>query len=201
MRRLEALNPHTMSSVGLWDNQANATLASYSFRFADHPEPDIIKTALYWVSWPMLCSGGTPNKVALQGIIYVGQLFQEVMRQPFFTASPADVDAVDQQLLQAGARALRNAVLPNEDQFSRIECFHIGAIGVLNEVKLSFRGNARLTKRLAEVKKCMEIGIHDEYVRLMDLVLKHGMSECVAQQTLAQLELGERTQGRMRFDV
>jgi hypothetical protein len=122
------------------------------------------------------------------------------VRKHQLNLSAPDLAKITSRIDAGEARAhSQNSSIP--DSSSPIICMHAGAVVALAQMDFQF-GSEKLRGKLAEVLRCLELGVHHQYVRLMSCVLREGVSEEEALKKLAWYwEDGGPMLGRLRFRV
>lgn len=188
-----------MSLPCIWSVPVDISHVGHESPSIDAPRPGITKVVLHWGPWNTLdyyCV--TSRAAASQGIDYVYERLLDALQQPSFALTSAE-EATDEQRIDGAETLARHLVfLSNRESPSGIECFYIGALEMLRSLNVTF-GSVRLTWRMDELRRCLEMSLHDEYVHLMHSVKKQGSTEREALVPTANMALDVRTIARVRF--
>jgi hypothetical protein len=148
---------------------------SHRLANTDDPSPGIAVVLVTWGPWPVLCSHRSTEDAFSLGIQYVGMMLKIAVRKHQLNLAAPDLAKIDSRIDAGAARAQpQNSSIP--DSSSRITRIHAGALAALAQMDFHF-GSEKLRRKLAEVVRCLEMGVHHQFVRLMDYVLREGAPE------------------------
>jgi len=150
--------------------------------------------------WPELSGIRAGQNVFDTGILYIYLDIANIVKDPNAPFTPVQVTKVLRRMNLSKDLAHMDFAAP---AVSRFADFHAGAIAMLRRMAVQ-TGSARLVRRMEIVRRMMEIGVHDHFIRLLHMVLQQGMTETEAQRALQaahDLVDGSLTMGKMRFAV
>lgn len=147
-------------------------------------ELEFVTIIVTWPKWCDLSTCNTTQNAFISGTQYVSGSVYHGSQKPQLGLSSSELDIVDARLIVAARTATLHFTAPGRSKFV---AFHAGAALTLRAMNLDFF-NTTSTDRLKKTKECLEITMHDHFVRLMHMVLCDGICEQDAQRKYKALE-------------
>jgi hypothetical protein len=164
----------------------------------NNPVPRILTGTIRYEPWPNLSVIRAGQHVFDAGIDYVHNYIVRILKNPDARFTSIQITTVEKCVDRARNRAHLDFATPAVSKFAD---FHAGAVAMLRRMAVQ-TGSAQLVRRMDIIRRTMEIGVHDHFVRLLHMVLQQGMTETEAQRALQaahDLVDGSLTIGKMRF--
>ena len=148
--------------------------------------------------WSKMSEFVTHQQAFRAGVDYVCDILVGFVRHPDLCYPPSSVSTVSASINRYRSRVNNSGSTGRASSLSFVQDFHAGATTALTNMELR-SVNSRLEREAKEIITCLEMLVHHEFVRLMELEIYERRSDPDAIRRMDELRTVRRMVGTIKL--
>jgi len=161
-------------------------------------EPRLVEMIYMSPEWSKLSEVLTHQQAFRAGVDYVCDILVGLVGHPVLCYPPSSVRTVSTSINRYRSHVKSSGSTGRASSLSFIQDFHAGAATALTNMELRAI-NSRLEREAKEIITCLEMLVHHEFVRLMELEVYGRRSDPYATRRMDELRTVRRMVGTIKL--